>query len=63
MTILQYLQSAYDISHFPYFSLVAVCNRFGDEIAKEASNELLKDGKIKKRMGINSILIQLIIKP
>jgi hypothetical protein len=42
---------------------VAVCNRFGDEIAKETSNELLKDGKIKKRMGINSILIQLIIKP
>lgn len=61
MTVLQYLQSAYDISHFPFTRLPEVLNYFGEAEAKRQLNELFKDGKIKKRSGCNGILIELII--
>lgn len=61
MTVLQYLQSAYDISHFPFTRLPEVLNAFGEEEAKRQLNELKREGKIARRIGGGFDLIELII--
>lgn len=59
MTVLSYLQNEYSASKWPFFSLVEILNKFGESGRKEL-NQLAKEGKVRKREGMNVKLIELL---
>ena len=54
------LQSEYSKTKWPFFSLTKILNKFG-ESGRSELNKLAKEGKARKRLGINGYLIELII--
>lgn len=58
--ILSYLQSEYAKTKWPFFSLTIILNKFKD--GRSELNKLAKDGHIKRREGMNCLLIELITK-
>ena len=57
--IIPYLQSEYKKNPFPFFTKVELINMFGPG-SKDELNQLKQDGSIRKRMGINGDLVELL---
>ncbi len=55
----QYLNNKYTRTHWPFFSLVEVINKFGEE-GREELNKMFLEKKIRPRPGINKGLIELL---
>lgn len=57
--ILSHLQSEYSKNPFPFFTTVEITNRFKEDTQAQL-NELRENGFIRRREGINGILIELL---
>lgn len=58
MTVENYLEEKYSATRFPFFPVVEILNKFKED-GRNQLNELHKAGKIAKRKGLNSDLIEL----
>ena len=56
----QYLKEQYARTKWPFFPLVELLNRFGEE-GREELNKLKQEGKIRSRIFVNGRLVELII--
>jgi hypothetical protein len=60
-TILEYLQTEYNKTKWPYFNLLTLTAMFGEDNARKALNELWEMDVIRKRQGVNHDIVELII--
>lgn len=60
MNLLQYLNSEYSRTRWPYFSSVKLINQFGEDGRKEL-NELRSQKVISKIAGPNHPLVRLLV--
>lgn len=59
MTVLEYIESIYAETKFEYLSFLEVMNQFPDkEDARRQLNELREQGIVRKRPGVNGVLIE-----
>ena len=59
MTVLEHIESIYSKTKFEYFSYLEVVDQFPDkEDARRQLNELRKRGIVRKRAGMNGVLIE-----
>jgi hypothetical protein len=56
--ILSYLEESYKITKWNFFHVIEVKNKFGE--CSDELNRLFREGKIRKRPGINGDLIELV---
>lgn len=61
LQILTYLKESYQKTGWPFIAIVEVTNSFGPG-SKDCLNELSREGLIRKRIGINSDLAELLEK-
>lgn len=59
MTVLEHIESIYAETKFEYLSFLEVINQFPDkEDARRQLNELREQGIVRKRPGVNGVLIE-----
>lgn len=58
--ILSHMEKIYAQTNWPFFSMVDLQNIFRKQDIKPALNELRKEGLIRRREGMNTVLIELI---
>jgi hypothetical protein len=60
-TLITYLTERVSQTGWNFVPLTELTNRFGDTVTRQELNQLHKAGKIRKRVGGNGDLIELII--
>ena len=59
MTVIEHIESIYAKTKFEYFSYLEVVDQFPDkEDARRQLNELRNQGIVRKRAGMNGVLIE-----